>query len=189
MRKPSGFTIIELMIVLAVAGALIATGLPAMADWMANSKRTAALNDFLGGMLAARSAAVTSNSRVSACPVKDPTAADADLLCNGEKEWATGWIVFIDEDADFDRAADEEVVAVGPALSGSGRTIFGNVEYYSYRPNGRLESDGDSDAEDGWYLLCDSRGNDAGRFVIIPLSGRPQISETDLEGNEAEDCP
>ena len=184
MRNRRGFTIIELMIVLAIAAVLIATGIPAMQDWMLNSKRTAALNDFLGGMLAARSGAVTRNARVAACPAKDPT--DADPVCSGEKDWATGWIIFADPDNDHDRAADEELIAVGAALPN--RTLIGNVEYYTYRANGRLENDGDPEADDGWYLLCDSRGDAGGRFVTIPLSGRPQISETDLNGDAAADC-
>lgn len=184
MRNGRGFTIIELMIVLAVAAVLIATGIPAMQDWMLNSKRTAALNDFLGGMLAARSAAVTRNARIAACPSKDPTAAQP--VCSGEKDWATGWIVFEDPDLDHDHADDEEVVAVGAALAN--KTLIGNVEYYSYKSNGRLENDGDPEADDGWYLLCDTRGDAGARFIIIPLSGRPEISETDLAGDKPSGC-
>jgi type IV fimbrial biogenesis protein FimT len=186
MRKHSGFSIIELMVVLAIVGTLVATGLPAMADWVKNSRRTAGLNDFVATLTAARSEAVKRNARVAACPTDDFDSADAK--CSGEKDWAAkGWIIFQDTDNDYDRADDEEIIATGAPMAS--RTLVGDNHLFAYRPNGRYEADGDSDAETGQYLLCDSRGDAEARFILIPLTGRPQISQTDHNGDKPSDCP
>ena len=47
-----GFTLIELMIVVAIIGILAAVGIPAYQDYIAKSKASAALSDIRGGLTA-----------------------------------------------------------------------------------------------------------------------------------------
>ena len=65
IRRPqrgAGFTLVELMIGLAVLGSLLAIGIPAMGDWMMASKARAAGEFYLDGFATARRQAVSHNS-------------------------------------------------------------------------------------------------------------------------------
>lgn len=60
-----GFTMIEFAIALAIIGILLATGIPAMTDWVANSRIRSTADSIAGGLQLARAEAVRSNSRIA----------------------------------------------------------------------------------------------------------------------------
>ena len=64
MLATRGFTIIELMIALAVVGILFAVGFPSMSAWLQNSNIRAAAEGGLNGMQLARAEAVRRNAGV-----------------------------------------------------------------------------------------------------------------------------
>ncbi len=181
MSKHAGFSIIELMIVIAIASVLAAVALPALKDWQRNANRTAAVTTLLASVHLARSEAVKRNSRVAICPSDDAAAVDA--ACSGNKDFADGWIVFVDANNDLDHGddADEEVLAAVTAINTnfSVMTTNGETGLY-YRPNGRMVTSGNNDTTD--FNVCDDRGADQGRVVSITNSGRPQSGVAAADG-------
>jgi type IV fimbrial biogenesis protein FimT len=181
ISKAGGFSIIELMIVIAIASVLAATALPALKDWQRNANRTAATTTLLSSLHLARSEAVKRNIRVSMCPSDKPTVTDAQ--CSGNKDFADGWIVFVDNDEDLEHSSDakEEVLASVSAVNTAFTilTTKGETGLY-YKPNGHMWTSDKNDTTD--FNVCDDRGAEQGRVVSITKSGRPQSGITAADG-------
>ena len=168
MTRERGFTLIELMTAIGLTGLLLSMAVPALDIFVSNARQTGAVNDFVSSMHIARSTAVTTNTRVTICP----SAGGAD--CDGA-DWEQGWIVFSDPDSDQSVDAGETIVSTsgdaGDLTIRSGE--FGS--FLMYRPNGRVMN-ASLNGSAGAFTVCDDRGTDHAKVMIIDLSGRPRQS-------------
>lgn len=88
-RAARGFTIVELMMTLIVAGILAALAAPSFTGIIMSSRLAAATNDLVSGIQIARSEAIKRNAAVQFCR----TASDVATTCaNNTGAW-THWIV------------------------------------------------------------------------------------------------
>jgi prepilin-type N-terminal cleavage/methylation domain-containing protein len=102
--RNSGFTLLELMVVLVIAGILVGVGIPAMGNFIRNARMTSAANDVMAALHYARSEAIKRRAPVTVCTSTDPLAAAPSCANTPDLR---GWIVFVDNDADgqWDSAA------------------------------------------------------------------------------------
>ncbi len=181
MQKQAGFSIVELMIVITIGAILAGLALPSLKDWNRNGHRTAAVTTLLSSLHLGRSEAVKRNKRVALCPSDDVTPIDAK--CSGNKEFAAGWLVFVDEDEDLEHTKTEEILAAVTAVN-SNFTIFttnGETGLY-FKPSGRMVTSDKNDAVD--FNICDDRGAEQGRVISITNSGRPQSGQYAANGDK-----
>ena len=132
-----GFTLLELMVTLTVAGVLLSVGVPSFFDVIRNSRAAANANELVTALTIARSEAIRRGARVSICRSSD------GLACGGT--WANGWIVFRD-DAATDIAAPMvgEVLRVWPAPSGNTAvsTTPAGMAWVRFLPRGNVRTAG-----------------------------------------------
>lgn len=164
-----GFTLVELMITLAIAGILAVIGAPAMGSLLARTQEASAESAVAGGLRNARTAAVMHNARTLLCPSAD------GRHCRAGEEWQHGWIIAQDVDHDGQPDAGVPIVAVQEAMPKGTRVItsLGRGQI-AFQPTG---SAGGSNAR---FTICHARERD-GKSVVISNSGRVRWAKAEPE--------
>ncbi len=174
MYRERGFTLIELMTILAVAAVLFTVATPALQLFVNNSRQTAAVNDFISSLHIARNTAITTNARVTMC------ASEGGLDCEAVA-WNDGWIVFTDQNSNRQVDAGESIVGTSTGNDDLAIQSGQFPSFLMYRPSGRAMTVAVT-GNVGQFTICDRRGVDHAKAVILDLSGRPRISKYSMTG-------
>lgn len=134
-RAQRGFTLLELVTTVTVAGVLLTVAVPSFFNTSRNSHAAADTNELVSALSIARSEAIRRSGRVSVCHSSDGAS------CGGG--WADGWIVFVDTAATD--ATDPPVVGtvlrVSPPPTGT-PAITGGSDWIRFLPRGYARSQG-----------------------------------------------
>jgi type IV fimbrial biogenesis protein FimT len=174
--KQSGTTLLELLVVLAIAAILLAIGIPSFASLASSNHLTSATNSMVASLHLARSEAIKRNSRTVLCPSASGTA------CAVSGGWQQGWLVF--HDGNNNAALDAgEAVILSQAGMPDGFRLTGNLHvssYISYTPIGATRT------LSGLYQLgtltvCEVSGSPvSAREIKISSTGRPRTTKVTL---------
>ena len=111
--RASGFTMIEMLMTMAIAAILLGIAVPSF-RYVTNSNRIAGeINGLLGDLQLARSEAIKEGRNVTVCVSTDGTS------CANSTSWNSGWIVFSDPANVGVVDAGETVLRVQKPFSGS----------------------------------------------------------------------
>ncbi|MDE2220318.1 MAG: GspH/FimT family pseudopilin [Gammaproteobacteria bacterium] len=178
-----GFTLVELMITLTVAGILVGLMVPNMRDFIRNNRLTGGVNDMLHSLQVARTEAIKrQNGNVVMCGTANPTAADNAMAC----DYATfnGWFVFQDINGNWQHDNGEPIIQRHGLLDPSVTVrTDANDRIISFSPSGFANPAGVR-VPVGTIVLCDSRGvlqfgnSASARALLIAPTGRARTSST-----------
>jgi type IV fimbrial biogenesis protein FimT len=129
-RRSSGFTMLELVIVIAIVGVLIALGVPSFKYVTTANRIAAEVNGLLGDMQFARAEAIKEGQTVVVCVSSDGTSCT-------NSPWNNGWIVCSDPANDGACDGGEPVYRVQkPFTSTDTFVASGNTDVLTFNRDG-----------------------------------------------------
>jgi len=130
-QKQEGITIIELMIVIAIAAILLAIAAPSFNEYITDTQMVSTTSQLSGDLNRARSEAIKRNSWVLVC------ARSNDATCGSD--WNNGWLVCADNEpndaCDAGTTANPNPIVVHQAINAK-FTLTGDADFVRFNPNG-----------------------------------------------------
>ena len=149
MKNDNGFTIVELMVTLAVAAILLGLATPSFRDMLANNRLTGTATQLLGSLNLARGEAIKRNGLVTVSST------------SGTSDWTAGWTVSV----------GAEILRSNDAVRG-GQTVSGTVSSLQFNGRGAVVGGSTPNLD-----VCDGRSGETGRRIEVERTGRVQSVE------------
>ena len=157
VQRENGFSLLELMVAIAVLAIILGIGVPSYNTFIESSRLQTTTHDLRTAIQLARSEAISKRATVAACRAN--VAGDA---CGFNADWSSGWLIARLTGADFETAADVDVVRVWDATT---LTVVGATNGIVFDNRGRSAAN-----------TLDVRGNEC-RRISVNVVGRVVTQE------------
>ena len=165
--KHTGFTLIELMVVLSIAAILVSVAIPGFRSLIQNNRLATQANELTGTMNFARGEAIKRGQSVTVCVSTDQAG------CTLGTAWAGGWIAFVDVNSNsVFNAGTDTLLRVRGALAG-GSTLTGAATAVRYQATGLLGV-----GAGAYNLLTPGCTGNERRTINITATGRLGVART-----------
>ncbi len=155
-----GFTLIEMLVVLAVTIALLVVAVPGFQEIMRNNRMLSEVYSLRATLNNARSAALSRRAAVVVCPTVDGAACSTDT-----NNWRLGYMAFVDDDNNSVRNSGEEQIQVN-VRDGMVDILFDNANRRI-----RFDAQGGAMGSQGTFEFCDPRGATGASAMILNPAG------------------
>lgn len=167
-----GFTLIEIMVAIAVLAILLSIGLPAFGSLIDNQRMDSSVNSLLRSINQTRTEATRRNRHITMAPLSG--------------DWSNGWNIFID--ANNNGALDAGEIVLHEELPARVHHVHVNSPLASYL---RYNAQGESELlnggfQSGTFSFCPNEAAAKGRQVIINRIGRARLQAAEIP---AANCP
>lgn len=159
-RKQSGFTLIELMVGIAIVAILVTVGLPSLNQFTLQMRVDNEISAMHRLLLTARNTAINTEMNAVVCPLDGGSTCDAD--------WTGTISVFSDANGDnqFNTADGDRLITTKDAAKDND-SLTSSLTRYTYSPTGQLANNAA-----GSIGYCPYGKADFNRGVEISASGR-----------------
>ena len=162
MNNQSGYSLTELLVILAIIALLTVTAYPSINGMLERQATTTAINRMIAAINLSRHTAMQYGATVTLCALKK----------NGKcgSAWSGELTVFLDRNGNAKKETSEQTVRVVPPLT-SGASIkwrvFGNRQYL------QMTTLGLTNYQNGNFVACPASGNQRwARQIVINIQGR-----------------
>lgn len=165
IRSLRGFSLTELLSVLAICGLLFGVAIPGWTQLGRYQQLISACNDLNAALRLARSEAIKRRQAV--------------LVDNGTNDWNDGWRIYVDLNNNGQQDSPEPLLLEAPPL-GDNIRILGNTpvrRYVRYVASGRARQPSGA-FQAGTLTLCHSDDEQPSRQLILSISGRVRLDRT-----------
>ncbi len=157
-----GFTLLELMVTLAVAAIVLSVAIPGFGGFIQNNRAVTHTNDLVTALNLGRSEATRRGAPVLLC-----SSSDGET-CSGSNDWSSGWII---------RRPAGEVLRTWPERSGGAGVLTANVSQIQFQARGSLAGGTVPQLQ---IRLPGCSGNQ-GRDVSVNMPGRISVRRVACE--------
>jgi type IV fimbrial biogenesis protein FimT len=171
-NKQQAFTLIELVITLAIIAILAGISLPSFKSLVGSSKITSEINALNGILQLSRTTAITKSEKVTICPSND------GVQCT--KNWSQGYMAFIDFDGNRQLDSTDQLLQLHRIEDKKIR-----VRWRAFRKNNSLQwlNTGITNHQNGSFEYCYQNEPNLARGLFITKSGRVRLSK-DTNGDD-----
>lgn len=170
-----GFTLLELLVTVAVGSILLFVGVPSLTEFISSSRATQQASYISSALQMARMSAIESGQVIGVCPAKPD-------LSGCTTSWNGALMVFIDADENDSYSSGDTILNSAEAAPSSISRTFNNGDIVLYQAEGHT-------ADFGTFTVCDSsKSAKYARSVVINLQGRVKQSR-DYDGDGVHEYP
>jgi type IV fimbrial biogenesis protein FimT len=168
-ERSSGYTLMELMVTVSIAGILLGVAIPSFTPIIYSNRLTAYANELVTALNLARSEAVKRGVSVTVRKV------DTNSCTKTGANWKDGWDVFIDINNDGNCDTGDVLIRTYAPLQSS-YTLQGNnfSNYIRYTSSGQSNTNGS-------FVICDNSDGynvpeaNTSRLIIVNTVGRVRM--------------
>lgn len=178
IKNNHGFTLIELIVTLAVVSILLVTGIPMLNQMVDSNRLVAQINSVAGSLSLARSESIKRGSTITICGSTDTITCDT-------ANWESGWIVFQDVNNNAILESEDTRLQVVATFNGPSTLRLSRSDVTTrvqYKSSGALRNQVTPDATNtdrATFTLCEKAGGDVKKAKAINISTLGRVSRAE----------